>query len=125
MAGTAAGVAFGAASGGAIGGLLAGADYGVALGAVIGASVSVIASKENNLRKLLHFFLAFCAGLIIAFPASDMIADIWAVKVSPRFVAIIAAAMVIPILLLLSSAENIEKTAKWISGFISRRFGGG
>ncbi|MEQ5072146.1 hypothetical protein ABN090_20845, partial [Providencia rettgeri] len=67
---TSIGITLGAAGGGAMGGFLIGADYGVVLGAVIGASVSVIASKDNNRRKILHFILALGAGILIAKEAS-------------------------------------------------------
>ena len=124
MPSTVTGVAIGAASGGAIGGLLGGPDYGVMMGAVIGAAASVIASRDNNGRKIILFLLAFLCGVLIATPLSDLIMELWGVNVNPRIAAIITAAFAIPIILFASSRENMGKAARWLSELISSRFGG-
>ncbi|HHN8582430.1 putative holin [Providencia rettgeri] len=122
MPSTLTGVAVSAAGGGAMGGVLLGADYGVVLGAIIGASVSVIASKDNNKRKILHFFLALGAGVLIAYPASELIAQIWAWNVSPKITAIAISALLIPVLIIVASRDNLLKLFSRIAASIDRNF---
>ncbi|QZY63219.1 phage holin family protein [Providencia rettgeri] len=117
-----AGIAVGGAVGGSLGGMLFGADYGVVLGAIIGASVSVIASKDNNKRKILHFFLALGAGVLIAYPASELIAQIWAWNVSPKITAIAISALLIPVLIIVASRDNFLKLFNRIAASIDRNF---
>ncbi|WP_275076729.1 putative holin [Providencia rettgeri] len=88
---------------------LIGADYGVVLGAVIGASVSVIASKDNNRRKIFHFILALGAGILIAKEASEFIAQAWSWEISPKITAIIISALLIPVLVLAANKDNLRK----------------
>lgn len=116
------GIAAGAASGGAMGGLLIGADYGVVLGAIIGASASVIASKDNNRRKIIHFFLALGAGILIAYPVSELIAQIWEWDVSPKITAIGISALLIPVLVLAANKDNITKLLSKVGASIDRNF---
>ncbi|MCW2254062.1 zinc transporter ZupT [Providencia alcalifaciens] len=115
-------IAVGGAIGGSIGGTLFGADYGVVLGAIIGASVSVIASKDNNKRKILHFFLALGAGVLIAYPASELIAQIWAWNVSPKITAVVVSALLIPILIVVANRDNLLKLFSRIAASIDRNF---
>ncbi|EJD6498519.1 putative holin [Providencia rettgeri] len=117
-----AGIAVGGAVGGSLGGMLFGADYGVVLGAIIGASVSVIASKDNNRRKILHFILAFCAGILVAKEASEVIAQIWTWNISPRIMAIVVSALLIPVLVLAANKDNLRKLFSRIAASIDRNF---
>lgn len=119
---TSIGITLGAAGGGAMGGFLIGADYGVVLGAVIGASVSVIASKDNNRRKILHFILALGAGILIAKEASDFIAQVWQWEISPKITAIIISALLIPVLVLAANKDNLRKLFSRIAASIDRNF---
>lgn len=112
------GVVIGAATGGALGGFWVGADYGVMLGSIIGAAASVIVSKDNNRRKIIHFFLALGAGMLIASSASELIEQVWKYNVSPKITAIAISAMLIPILYITADRENLAKVAVWISGVI-------
>ncbi|WP_272521709.1 putative holin [Providencia sp. PROV202] len=106
---TSIGITLGAAGGGAMGGFLIGADYGVVLGAIIGASASVIASRDNNRRKILHFILALGAGILIAKEASDVISQIWSWDISPKIMAIVISALLIPVLVLAANRDNLKK----------------
>nr|WP_278979202.1 putative holin [Providencia alcalifaciens] len=106
---TSIGITLGAAGGGAMGGFLIGADYGVVLGAIIGASASVIASRDNNRRKILHFILALGAGILIAKEASDVISQIWSWDISPKIMAIVISALLIPVLVLVANRDNLKK----------------
>ena len=115
---TTAGVAIGATAGGALGGFWVGADYGVMLGSIIGAAVSVIVSRDNNRRKIIHFFLALGAGMLIASSASELIEQVWKYNVSPKITAIAISAMLIPILYVTADRENLAKAALWLSGMI-------
>ncbi len=119
---TSIGITLGAAGGGAMGGFLIGADYGVVLGAVIGASVSVIASKDNNRRKILHFILALGVGILIAKEASDVISQIWSWDISPRIMAVIISALLIPVLVLAANKDNLRKLFGRIAASIDRNF---
>ena len=119
---TSIGITLGAAGGGAMGGFLIGADYGVVLGAVIGASVSVIASKDNNRRKILHFILALGAGILIAKEASDLIAQVWQWEISPKITAIVISALLIPVLVLAANKDNLRKLFSRIAASIDRNF---
>ncbi|HEC8323439.1 TPA: hypothetical protein RG501_RS06130 [Providencia rettgeri] len=119
---TSLGITLGAAGGGAMGGLLVGADYGVVLGAIIGASASVIASKDNNRRKILHFILALGAGILIAKEASDVIAQIWNWDISPKITAIAISALLIPILVLMANKDNLRKLFSRIMASIDKNF---
>lgn len=116
MSSTATVITLGAAGGGAMGGILVGADYGVILGAVIGASASVIASKDNNRRKILHFIIALGAGILIARETSDFIAQVWSWDISPKITAIVVSALLIPVLLVFANRDNISKAlrAVWL-----------
>lgn len=119
---TSLGITLGAAGGGAMGGLLVGADYGVVLGAIIGASASVIASKDNNRRKILHFILALGAGILIAKEASDVIAQIWNWDISPKITAIAISALLIPVLVLMANKDNLRKLFSRIMASIDKNF---
>ncbi|WBA58417.1 putative holin [Providencia sp. 21OH12SH02B-Prov] len=119
---TSLGIAIGAAGGGAMGGILVGADYGVVLGAIIGASASVIASKDNNRRKILHFILALGAGILIAKEASDVIAQIWNWDISPKITAIAISALLIPVLVLMANKDNLRKLFSRIMASIDKNF---
>nr|ELR5038776.1 hypothetical protein [Providencia stuartii] len=119
---TSLGITLGAAGGGAMGGLLVGADYGVVLGAIIGASASVIASKDNNRRKILHFILALGAGILIAKEASDVIAQIWNWDISPKIMAIAISALLIPVLVLMANKDNLRKLFSRIMTSIDKNF---
>jgi len=116
------GVVIGAATGGALGGFWVGADYGVMLGSIIGAAASVIVSKDNNRRKIVHFFLALGAGMLIASSASELIEQVWKYNVSPKITAIAISAMLIPILYITADRDNLLKVARRISGLIERNF---
>lgn len=117
-----AGVVIGAATGGALGGFWVGADYGVMLGSIIGATASVVVSKDNNRRKIVHFFLALGAGMLIASSASELIQQVWKYNVSPKITAIAISAMLIPILYVTADRENILKAVRRISGIVERNF---
>lgn len=119
---TSLGITLGAAGGGAMGGLLVGADYSVVLGAIIGASASVIASKDNNRRKILHFILALGAGILIAKEASDVIAQIWNWDISPKITAIAISALLIPVLVLMANKDNLRKLFSRIMTSIDKNF---
>lgn len=119
---TSLGIPLGAAGGGAMGGLLVGADYGVVFGAIIGASASVIASKDNNRRKILHFILAIGAGILIAKEASDVIAQIWNWDISPKITAIAISALLIPVLVLMANKDNLKKLFSRIMTSVDKNF---
>lgn len=119
---TSIGITLGAAGGGAMGGFFIGADYGVVLGAIIGASVSVIASRDNNRRKILHFILALGAGILIAKEASDVISQIWSWDISPKIMAIVISALLIPVLVLAANKDNLKKLFSRIFASIDRNF---
>ncbi|EOF5041632.1 putative holin [Providencia rettgeri] len=119
---TSIGITLGAAGGGAMGGFLIGADYGVVLGAIIGASASVIASRDNNRRKILHFILALGAGILIAKEASDVISQIWSWDISPKIMAIVISALLIPVLVLAANKDNLKKLFSRIFASIDRNF---
>lgn len=116
------GVVIGAATGGALGGFWVGADYGVMLGSIIGAAASVIVSRDNNRRKIVHFFLALGAGMLIASSASELIEQVWKYNVSPKITAIAISAMLIPVLYITADRENLSKAARWVSGIVERNF---
>lgn len=115
-------IAVGGAVGGSIGGMLFGADYGVVFGAIIGASASVIASKDNNKRKILHFILALGAGVLIAYPTSEFIFEMWQKSVSPKITAIVVSALLIPILVIVANRDNLLKLFSRIASSIDRNF---
>lgn len=115
-------IILGATGGGAVGGLLVGVDYGVILGAIIGASASVIASKDNNRRKIFHFILAFGAGVLIAKEASEFIAQVWKWDVSPKITAIAISALLIPILIIVANKDNLIKLFSRILLSIDKNF---
>lgn len=119
---TSIGITLGAAGGGAMGGFLIGADYGVVLGAIIGASASVIASRDNNRRKILHFILALGAGILIAKEASDAISQIWSWDISPKIMAIVISALLIPVLVLAANKDNLKKLFSRIFTSIDKNF---
>ncbi|MEY0300803.1 putative holin [Providencia manganoxydans] len=119
---TSLGIPLGAAGGGAMGGLLVDADYGVVFGAIIGASASVIASKDNNRRKILHFILALGAGILIAKEASDVIAQIWNWDISPKITAIAISALLIPVLILMANKDNLKKLFSRIMTSVDKNF---
>ncbi|ATG17152.1 hypothetical protein CO695_12920 [Providencia alcalifaciens] len=119
---TSIGITLGAAGGGAMGGFLIGADYGVVLGAIIGASASVIASRDNNRRKILHFILALGAGILIAKEASDVISQIWSWDISPKIMAIVISALLIPVLVLAANRDNLKKLFSRIFTSIDKNF---
>lgn len=119
---TSIGITLGAAGGGAMGGFLIGADYGVVLGAIIGASASVIASRDNNRRKILHFILALGAGILIAKEASDVISQIWSWDISPKIMAIVISALLIPVLVLAANKDNLKKLFSRIFTSIDKNF---
>jgi len=100
--------------------LLPDTDYGVLLGSIIGASVSVIASKEKNIRKMLHFVLALFAGILVALPASDLISQMWSLNVSPKITAIVLSSLLIPILFSVSGNESVEEVCRKILNYIER-----
>lgn len=116
------GVVIGAATGGALGGFWVGADYGVMLGSIIGAAASVIVSRDNNRRKIVHFFLALGAGMLIASSASELIAQVWKYNVSPKITAIAISAMLIPVLYITADKDNLLKAVRRISGIVERNF---
>ncbi|EKT66916.1 MULTISPECIES: putative holin [Providencia] len=119
---TSIGITLGAAGGGAMGGFLIGADYGVVLGAIIGASASVIASRDNNRRKILHFILALGAGILIAKEASDVISQIWSWDISPKIMAIVISALLIPVLVLAANRDNLKKLFSRVFTSIDKNF---
>ena len=116
------GVVIGAATGGALGGFWVGADYGVMLGSIIGAAASVIVSRDNNRRKIVHFFLALGAGMLIASSASELIEQVWKYNVSPKITAIAISAMLIPVLYITADKDNLLKAVRRVSGIIERNF---
>ena len=116
------GVVIGAATGGALGGFFVGADYGVMLGSVIGAAASVIVSKDNNRRKIVHFFLALGAGMLIASSASELIEQVWKYNVSPKITAIVISALLIPVLYITADKDNLLKAARRVSGIVEKNF---
>ena len=105
-----------------MGGILVGADYGVILGAVIGASASVIASKDNNRRKILHFIIALGAGILIARETSDFIAQVWSWDISPKITAIVISALLIPILIIVANKDNLIKLFSRILSSVDKNF---
>ena len=116
------GVVIGAATGGALGGFWVGADYGVMLGSIIGAAASVIVSRDNNRRKIVHFFLALGAGMLIASSASELIEQVWKYNVSPKITAIAISAMLIPVLYITADKDNLLKAVRRVSGIVERNF---
>lgn len=122
MPSTLTGVAVSAAGGGAMGGVLLGADYGVILGAIIGASASVIASKDNNLQKVINFFLALGSGSLLAHPFSEMVQEFWQKDISPKITAIIVSALLIPILVLGANKDNLKKLFGRVGASIDKNF---
>ncbi|MEX9972709.1 putative holin [Providencia rettgeri] len=75
MPSTATGAIVGGAGGGVMGVFIGDINYGVITGAVIGATVAVIASKDNNRKKILLFVLSFLTGALITEPVDRILKE--------------------------------------------------
>nr|WP_283812538.1 MULTISPECIES: putative holin [Providencia] len=122
MPSTAAGAIVGAAGGGAIGLMTGSFDYGVITGAIIGATVAVIASKDNNKKKVLLFILSFLTGVLISESVERIIVAETGYEIGKTLTAILVSALFISLLLIIASSETLTKAIRWLPRLIENNF---
>ncbi|MDD9340187.1 MAG: putative holin [Providencia heimbachae] len=108
--------------GGVVGGILGGADYGIVTGAVIGATVAVIASRENNLQKVLLFFLSFLTGALTTEKVDYLIHEQTGWNLGGTLTAILVSSLFISLLMIIASSDSLRKALRWLPSLVERNF---
>ncbi|MEQ4625178.1 putative holin [Providencia manganoxydans] len=122
MPSTAAGAIVGAAGGGVMGVFIGDINYGVVTGAVIGATVAVIASKDNNKKKILLFILSFLTGALITEPVDRILKEKLDYELGGTLTAILVSALFISALLIIAKSETLTKALTWFPRLIEKNF---
>ncbi|HGN1708113.1 TPA: putative holin [Providencia rettgeri] len=122
MPSTAAGAIVGAAGGGVMGVFIGDINYGVITGAVIGATVAVIASKDNNKKKILLFVLSFLTGALVTEPIDKILKEKLDYELGGTLTAILVSALFISALLIVARSETLTKALTWFPRLIEKNF---
>nr|WP_307773398.1 putative holin [Providencia stuartii] len=122
MPSTATGAIVGGAGGGVMGIFIGDINYGVITGAVIGATVAVIASKDNNKKKLLLFILSFITGALVTEPIDQLIKQKLDYELGGTLTAILVSALFISALLIIAKSESLTKAISWFPKLIEKNF---
>ncbi|HGN1708167.1 TPA: putative holin [Providencia rettgeri] len=122
MPSTATGAIVGGAGGGVMGVFIGDINYGVITGAVIGATVAVIASKDNNRKKILLFVLSFLTGALITEPVDRILKEKLDYELGGTLTAILVSALFISALLIIAKSETLTKALTWLPRLIEKNF---
>ncbi|MGG4606996.1 putative holin [Providencia stuartii] len=122
MPSTATGAIVGGAGGGVMGVFIGDINYGVITGAVIGATVAVIASKDNNRKKILLFVLSFLTGALITEPVDRILKEKLDYELGGTLTAILVSALFISALLIVAKSETLTKALTWLPRLIEKNF---
>lgn len=122
MPSTATGAIVGGAGGGVMGIFIGDINYGVITGAVIGATVAVVASKDNNKKKLLLFVLSFVTGALVTESVDKLIKEKLDYELGGTLTAILVSSLLISALMIIARSETLTKAITWLPRLVDKNF---
>lgn len=122
MPSTATGAIVGGAGGGVMGIFIGDINYGVITGAVIGATVAVVASKDNNKKKLLLFVLSFVTGALVTESVDRLIKEKLDYELGGTLTAILVSSLLISALMIIARSETLTKAITWLPRLVDKNF---
>lgn len=92
------------------------------LSTATGATVAVIASKDNNKKKLLLFILSFITRALVTEPIDQLIKQKLDYELGGTLTVILVSALFISALLIIAKSESLTKAISWFSKLIEKNF---